>query len=712
MQIWGGYPDGVRRIYSVNSDKDTTFPSNLLAPVFRDSNNSGFYIDPQSGSVLGGTVSFAGGTTIASNGDIRARRDNGTTGVYYFADGTPYLYWDGSQYIFQGSGLVSVGNEMRATIFRDNNDGAYYVDPSSTSVLSTVRADTIQRNGGNQAILLNNGTYTQFCDPAGTVKFWIGGSDAGNYFNNGTHYFRTVGSANQLLIYGNGARLIEADASNGAIWLNGDAGGWAMATYFKGSSGTNRGGFGALGGGDTLSNYWIGTSHSSPAANIFTDGRVVAIGSHQAPIFRDSAETNYFIDMNAADSGLLRGTLTFNDFGAGVVGLYDSYRYQLVFGMGAAYKGALNGTNVTGGYGLWWSHPNAGGVASSLTTHGLLCIVNGSWQAQLDASTQAITDMRAPEFIVRNSTSFKFSAGTTNINVLSGNGKEIFVTNDSYLRINQSATFSSGTWFGGTLVRQDGFYAGSNGGTTGSRVAILSGSHDGVNQVTIDGNNGNITARGVYGRHAHNSGHLRGGYNNIGASEGQTSPIYTIGSSYDPAATTLGIMYGIGFTSGGSFFPSGASGWGMYTADNGVSRIFLSAANGNITATGNITAYASDRRLKTNITPISNPIDKLMQISGVEFDWVDNIEEIGFQPQQMHETGVIAQEIQAIIPDAVMVAPFNNNATDISGVDNEYLTVDKEKIIPLLIEAVKQQQEYIRTLEARVQSILDKLEDK
>jgi hypothetical protein len=94
-----------------------------------------------------------------------------------------------------------------------------------------------------------------------------------------------------------------------------------------------------------------------------------------------------------------------------------------------------------------------------------------------------------------------------------------------------------------------------------------------------------------------------------------------------------------------------------------------------------------------------------MKIRGVEFDWVDNIEELGFQPQSMHETGVIAQEIQAVISDAVRIAPFNKMATDISGVDNEYLTVDKEKIVPLLIEAIKEQQAHINRLEQQINSI-------
>ena len=204
-------------------------------------------------------------------------------------------------------------------------------------------------------------------------------------------------------------------------------------------------------------------------------------------------------------------------------------------------------------------------------------------------------------------------------------------------------------------------------------------------------------------RNSHHTGHLEGGYNNIGNSQNFTNPIFTIGSSYNPAASTLGNMYGIGYNNASiGFHPSGAAGWGLYLASAGVSRIWLDSDNGHIIAVGNITAYASDRRLKTNIKPISNPIDKVMRIRGVEFDWVNNIEEIGFKPLNMHETGVIAQEIQAVIPDAVMLAPFNNNATTISGVDNEYLTVDKEKIIPLLIEAIKEQQTMINILNDKI----------
>ena len=89
-----------------------------------------------------------------------------------------------------------------------------------------------------------------------------------------------------------------------------------------------------------------------------------------------------------------------------------------------------------------------------------------------------------------------------------------------------------------------------------------------------------------------------------------------------------------------------------------------------------------------NITPIENALEKVEQLRGVTFDWKDDVEEKGFIPYAKHETGVIAQDVQKVIPDAAVPAPFEEN----------YLTVKHEKIIPLLIEAIKE-------LKAEVESL-------
>jgi glutaredoxin len=101
----------------------------------------------------------------------------------------------------------------------------------------------------------------------------------------------------------------------------------------------------------------------------------------------------------------------------------------------------------------------------------------------------------------------------------------------------------------------------------------------------------------------------------------------------------------------------------------------------NLFVAGDITAYyTSDQRLKNNITPISNSLDKVLSISGNIFDWDKKSGKTG------SEAGVIAQEIQKVLPQAVVTR------------DNGYLAVKYDQIIPLLIEAIKDLKEEINEL--------------
>ena len=123
------------------------------------------------------------------------------------------------------------------------------------------------------------------------------------------------------------------------------------------------------------------------------------------------------------------------------------------------------------------------------------------------------------------------------------------------------------------------------------------------------------------------------------------------------------------------------------------------AITGAITATGEITAYVSDKRLKRKIKNIENPIEKVMQINGVTHEWIEGIEKLGFTPTREVETATIAQEIGAVIPDGVCPAPFDVGMDGKSISGENYLTVRVEKIVPLLIEAIKAQQKLIEELQ-------------
>ena len=101
-----------------------------------------------------------------------------------------------------------------------------------------------------------------------------------------------------------------------------------------------------------------------------------------------------------------------------------------------------------------------------------------------------------------------------------------------------------------------------------------------------------------------------------------------------------------------------------------------------------IAYYSSDKRLKDNITPISTPLEKLSQINGYEFDW--NEKQNGYEG---HDIGVIAQEIEEILPELVQTR------------DDGYKAVKYEKLTAFLISVVKEQQSQIEDLKSRIDNL-------
>ena len=105
-----------------------------------------------------------------------------------------------------------------------------------------------------------------------------------------------------------------------------------------------------------------------------------------------------------------------------------------------------------------------------------------------------------------------------------------------------------------------------------------------------------------------------------------------------------------------------------------------------------IAYYSSDERLKENVKQIENPIEKVKQLRGVEFDWIVD-EEI--HPNKGHDIGVIAQDVEKVLPEIV--------ETRKSG----YKAVKYEKMVSLLIESVKEQQKQIEELKSEIQELKD-----
>ena len=120
--------------------------------------------------------------------------------------------------------------------------------------------------------------------------------------------------------------------------------------------------------------------------------------------------------------------------------------------------------------------------------------------------------------------------------------------------------------------------------------------------------------------------------------------------------------------------------------------------NGAITATGDITAYYSDKRLKDISGNIDSALDKVNQISGVYYKQNKVAERFGYTNYNQ-QVGVIAQEIQSVLPEAIALAPFDRDENGNSKSGENYLTVHYEKIVPLLIEAIKELSAKVKELE-------------
>jgi hypothetical protein len=103
-----------------------------------------------------------------------------------------------------------------------------------------------------------------------------------------------------------------------------------------------------------------------------------------------------------------------------------------------------------------------------------------------------------------------------------------------------------------------------------------------------------------------------------------------------------------------------------------------SGTSGEIRAVNNITAYYSDDRLKTRLGNIEDALAKVMTLNGFHYEANKTAQDLGYDVKP--EVGLSAQEVQAIMPEVVVPAP----------IDEKYLTIHYERIIPLLVEAIKE----------------------
>jgi hypothetical protein len=199
----------------------------------------------------------------------------------------------------------------------------------------------------------------------------------------------------------------------------------------------------------------------------------------------------------------------------------------------------------------------------------------------------------------------------------------------------------------------------------------------------------------------------------------------------DATATSLTVG-GVSFSGSTYSFNSwlrttGAVGWysttyggGIHMTDTTWIRTYGSKAfyvANEIAATGNITAYYSDGRLKENLKQIENARDTVLSWTGYTYNANVVAQSFGYDPSKK-EIGLIAQDVQKTTPEAVEQAPFDR--TSVAGkslTGKHYLTLKYERLVPVMVEAYREhdnmivsQAEEIQTLKEQVKMLMEELQ--
>jgi hypothetical protein len=164
-------------------------------------------------------------------------------------------------------------------------------------------------------------------------------------------------------------------------------------------------------------------------------------------------------------------------------------------------------------------------------------------------------------------------------------------------------------------------------------------------------------------------------------------------------------------TTGSAGWYSQTYGGGTWMEDTTYVKIYGSKAlyvANNIDATGNITAYYSDERLKERTGIINGALDKIESLDTFYYKENDIARSLGYKNDK-EQVGMSAQQIQKVLPHVVHRAPVdikvNEDGTQSSKSGEEYLTVDYARVMPLAIAAIKELRSEVASLRAEIASM-------
>lgn len=662
-QYTGVFTTLARTATLLDGSGNTSFPGNVTA----------------GGGLYGGNLYLSAEINLTGAG-TKYIDANGSLMIRYSDDSTFYT----NRLLVDSNGSVSSYGDFRAPIFYDSNDTSVRWDAGIFVLRSTSPTIYFRDTDANSAMIHVN---------ANTFYVLRGGNDSETWTPVNSQWPLSIDLTNNNMVFGGVATAI-TDMRAPIFYDSNDT------AYLINPNSSSRLSSIVVGAGDSFiyepnTNYLGVRTGPSTAYKYFrfdtngyfytlNGGMIAETGDMRAPIYYDFNNTGYYVDPTGTTSVRIAGDIR-SDSGAWTGESAGKIQYH-ANNWYLQFSNALLGRNASGGDVFtvmssgqvtasadfrsqlfydsndttYYLNPNGTSVLYNMELINLRCGFDRSWD-------------NYPGIAVRNTTD-QGPQGEFRIHGISGaSGGDFAVT----LRVD-----GAGVFYGD-------FYA-----------PIY---YDYNNSARYLDPNGDSYVQGnFYIARNGASNNVFGGleirentYAGAGDGEAQDAP----GINFHWAARTAARIY---LNSGGAFVLGGQD-----DITNNRRTLFCADLN----ATGNVTAYYSDERLKTKLGNIDNAIDIIKSLNGFRYVNNDVAKQHGYDSDRV-QLGISAQEVEVVLPEIVDLAAFDidvNSPEKKSKTGENYKTVQYDRLVPVLIEAVKEQQEIIDEQNAKINMLEEKL---